>query len=229
MKKTLKESLINTAKELQVKKESLINTAKELQVKNDPSHDFNHVTRVLNLSLQIAKEVHADEDILIPAVLFHDIIVHKKNSLKSKNEVNESALVAEKILSNVNGYPKKKINSVVQCIKECSFSKGLQASSLESQVLQDADRLEATGAIAIMRTFSSGGQMNSPFYPKEDPLCENGAIAFRSSLDLFYNRLLVVQDTMNTTLAKKIAKQRTVFLKKFLKQLEIELKEAKIL
>lgn len=62
-------------------KESLINTAKELQVKNDPSHDFNHVTRVLNLSLQIAKEVHADEDILVPAVLFHDIIVHKKNSM----------------------------------------------------------------------------------------------------------------------------------------------------
>lgn len=210
-------------------KEKLIQIAKEKQTRNDSAHDFNHVTRVLNLSLRIAKQVQADEDILIPAVLFHDIVVYQKNSEQSKNEVHESASVAEKILNELQEYPKEKIKTVLSCIRECSFSKGLQPSSLESQVLQDADRLEATGAIAIMRTFSSGGQMNAPFYPPEDPLCEKGFITFRSSLDLFFTRLLIVKDTMHTDYAKKLATQRTVFLRKFLIQLKKELKESKII
>ncbi|HCC06404.1 TPA: phosphohydrolase [Candidatus Nomurabacteria bacterium] len=210
-------------------KEKLIQIAKDMQTRSDSAHDFNHVERVLNLALRIAKQVQADEDILIPAVLFHDIVVYQKKSEQSKNETNESALVAEKILNELKEYPKEKINSVLSCIRECSFSKGLQPSSLESKVLQDADRLEATGAIAIMRTFSSGGQMNAPFYPPEDPLCEKGFIIFRSSLDLFFTRLLIVKDTMHTDYAKKLAEQRTVFLRKFLVQLKRELKESKIL
>lgn len=210
-------------------RERLLQIAKELQTRNDPSHDFNHVTRVLNLALRIGKQVQADEDILIPAVLFHDIVVYQKNSKQSKNEVNESAVTAEKVLHELQEYPKEKINTVLSCIRECSFSKGLKPSSLESQVLQDSDRLEATGAIAIMRTFSSGGQMNAQFYPPEDPLCEKGFSTFRSSLDLFFARLLIVKDTMHTEYAKKIAEQRTNFLKRFLKQLKKELKESKIL
>lgn len=210
-------------------KQELIKIASKLQTKKDPSHDFQHIMRVLNMSIKLAKISKADQDIIIPAALFHDIVVHKKNSPKSKNETNESAVVAEKILSKLTSYPKEKIPNVVACIKECSFSKGLKASSLESEILQDADRLEATGVVSIMRTFSSGGQMNRPFYPKDDPMCKNGHDRFRSNIDLFYNRLLVVKDTMHTKYAIKIAEQRTNFLKKFLKQLEKELKESEIL
>lgn len=210
-------------------KKKIIKIAEKLQTKGDPSHDFNHVIRVLNLSLKLAKLYKANTDVIIPAALFHDIIVHPKNSPKSKNETNESAVLAKKILNEIKEYPKEKIPEVMACIKECSFSKGLKPSSLESKILQDADRLEATGVISIMRTFSSGGQMNRPFYPKEDPFCKNGTVKFRSCLDLFYERLLIVKDTMNTKHAKKIAEQRTCFLKKFLKQFERELKESKIL
>ena len=71
--------------------------------------------------------------------------------------------------------------------------------------------------------------MNKPFYPEEDPLCKESFIRFRSGIDLFYERLLIVKDTMNTSYAKKVAEQRTNFLKKFLKQLEKELKESKVL
>lgn len=210
-------------------KQVLIKIAEELQSRSDPSHDFQHVLRVLNLSLKLAKKTNADIDIIIPAVLFHDIVIYPKNSPESKNENTESSIVAEKILNGIKKYPKEKIPRAVSCIKECSFSKGLKASSLESEILQDADRLEATGAISIMRTFSSGGQMNKPFYPSEDPLCKKGSVRFRSSIDLFYERLLVVKDTMHTEYAKKIAEQRTNFLKKFLKQLEKELKESKVM
>lgn len=209
--------------------EQLIEIVREKQAKEDPSHDFQHVFRVFNLALQIGRKEKADLDILVPAALFHDIVVYRKDHPDSKNETIESAELARGILSALPGYPPEKIAPVVACISQCSFSKGITPDSLESQILQDADRLEATGAISIMRTFSSGGQMNRQFYDPDDPFCRNGAVASRSNLDLFYRRLLVVGKRMNTGFAKKIAKRRTAFLKKFLKELELELKESKVI
>ncbi len=210
-------------------KEKLISIAREKQTKNDPSHDFQHVFRVFNLALQIGKKENADLDILIPAALFHDIVMYGKNHPNSKNEADESANFAEKVLKNIKDYPQPKIEKVVTCIKQCSFSKGIKPDLLESKILQDADRLEATGAISIMRTCSSGGQMNIPFYDPKDPFCAKGAVAFRSDLDLFYMRLLKVEKGMHTKFAKQIAKRRTVFLKKFLNELRLELKESKVI
>ena len=80
-----------------------------------------------------------------------------------------------------------------------------------------------------MRTFSSGGQMNRPLYPAEDPLMTKGPVTFRSSLDLFPERLLKVESGMHTKTAMALAKRRTQFLKDFLKELESELKESGIL
>ncbi|MCL4551876.1 MAG: HD domain-containing protein [Bacteroidetes bacterium] len=210
-------------------KNKLIEIAREKQTRNDPSHDFQHIFRVFNLALEIGKEEKADLDVLIPAALFHDVIVYRKDHPKSKNETNESAEVAENILKNLKGYPQSKIEKVMICIKECSFSKGVTPDLLESKILQDADRLEATGAISIMRTFSSGGQMNRGFYDPADPFCEKGTVASRSNLDLFYDRLLVVGERMHTKFAKRIAKRRTAFLNKFLNELKTELKESKVI
>ena len=207
----------------------LIKIVQQKQTKIDPSHDINHVLRVFKLAQEIGKTEKADLDVLIPAALFHDIIVYKKNHPKSKNETNESAEYAKNVLKKVKNYPQNKIERVVVCIRQCSFSKGIRPDLLESKILQDADRLEATGAISIMRTFSSGGQMNRPFYDPIDPFCKNGHIDFRSGLDLFYKRLLIVEKGMHTKIAKKIAKRRTVFLKNFLAELKIELKESKVI
>lgn len=209
--------------------EKLIKIAQENQTQNDPSHDWQHVRRVFNLALQISKKEKPDLDILIPATLFHDIIVYQKNHPNSKKEANASAKFAQKILKNIRQYPQEKIEKVTTCIEQCSFSKGSKATSIESKILQDADRLEATGAISIMRTFSSGGQMNQKFYNPADPFCKNDIIDFRSNMDLFYKRLLVVGKGMHTKTAKKIAKRRTIFLKKFLNEFKLELKESKII
>ena len=210
-------------------KETLIDIAKDLQVKGDPSHDFQHVLRVLNLATKIGKSVDADPDVVIPAALFHDIIVYRKDSPQSKNEADESAEIAMRELTRIDGYPKEKIEDVKICIKECSFSKGILPTLLESKVLQDADRLEATGAISIMRTFSSCGQMDRPLYDPNDPFCKNGSQQFKSGIDLFYRRLLIVEKTMHTKLAKKMARSRTKFLRSFLAQLERELVESDII
>lgn len=210
-------------------KDRLISIAEGKQVKDDPSHDFQHILRVTNLAEKIAEDVGADLDIVIPAALFHDIVVYKKNSSQNKNSADESADVAAEILEQTEGYPKDKIDSVKICIKECSFSKGIMPETLESKVLQDADRLEATGAISIMRTFASTGQMNNPFYDPKDPLCKNGPVQFRSAIDLFFNRLLIVGDKMHAKIARDMAKQRTEYIKKFLKQFEDELTESGIM
>ena len=209
-------------------KEKLIKIARKKYAKNDPSHDFQHALRVCNLVCEIGKQESADLDILIPAALFHDAIVYKKNHPKSKNETEESARFTIKTLKSMKGYPQEKIEKVIICIKECSFSKRIKPELLESKILQDADRLEATGAISIMRTFSSGGQMGLQFYDPADPFCKKNTTVFRSDIDLFYRRLLIVEKEMNTTFARKIAKRRTTFLRNFLNELELELKESKV-
>jgi uncharacterized protein len=208
-------------------KEQLIQLAKNLQTKDDPSHRIDHILRVLGLALKIAKKEKADLEIIIPAVLFHDIVVYRKDSPESKNETEESAEKAGEILSKLNWYPKEKIETVKTCIRECSFSKGILPETIEGKTMQDADRLESTGVISIMRTFSSGGQMNRSLYFENDPFREQSIpLVAEASLDLFFIRLLKIAGTMRTETGFKMAKKRHVFLLKFLKQLKTELKES---
>lgn len=208
----------------------LIEIAKEKQTREDPSHDFQHILRVTNMAQKIAEIEGADLDVVIAAALFHDSVVYPKNSPQSKNETEESAEYVEEVLKSFYEYPQDKIEKVKTCIRQCSFSKGIIPDLLEAKILQDADRLEATGAISIMRTFSSGGQMNRQFYLPEDPFHEkSGLVPFSSNLELFYKRLLVVEKGMYTELAKKIAKRRTEFLEAFLAEFRLELEESGII
>lgn len=210
--------------------EKLIDIAEKRQIKGDPSHDFQHILRVFFLAKKIGEHEAADLDVVIPAALFHDTVVYRKDSPESKNETEESALATGTILETIEEYPKEKIPQVQACIRECSFTKGLKPSSPESAVLQDADLLESTGAISIIRTFSSGGQMNRQFYDPQDPFRKTTEPDVKSSgLDLFYVRLLKARGRMHSDYAKKIAERRTEFLEKFLDELSLELSEAGII
>lgn len=205
-------------------KEKLIHIAKTKIKGDDTSHDFEHALRVLATAERIAKEEKADLDIIIPAALFHDLVIYPKNHPDKHKSQEESAESAEKILNEINNFPKDKIEKVKICILECSFSKGIVPKLLESKILQDADGLEATGAISIMRTYSSTGMMKRPFYHSQDPFCENRQPDdMKFALDLFYTRLLKVGERMHTKTAKEIAKRRTHFLNEFLKELKLEL------
>lgn len=209
-------------------KKRIFAAAETQQTKSDPSHDFEHIKRVCNMALKIAEIEGADLDIVMPAALFHDAIVYPKDSPHSQNETIESAAYARKILEDLD-YPPEKISAVEQCIAECSFSKGIKPVMLESKILQDADRLEATGAISIMRTFASCGQMNRSFYNPNNPLSREGEEDAKTGVGLFYRRLLVVAEQMHTETGQVIAGRRTTFLKNFLDELEIELRESDIL
>jgi len=208
-------------------KQKLIAIAKEHVKTDDPSHDFGHALRVLAFAENIAKKEEADLDVIVPAALFHDIINHPKNSPKANIAPDESADLTRKILKQIKEYPQRKISDVHFAIKNCSFNKAAKVDPLEAQILQDADGLEATGAISIMRTFSSTGSMQRPFYNPKDPFCKKRQPdSLHYALDLFFTRLLVVEKRMNTKTAKKIAKKRTVFLRIFLEELRSELKGA---
>lgn len=206
-------------------RQELIKIAKERILTVDSSHDYNHAMQVLANVEMIAKEEKGDLDVLVPAALFHDIIVHPKNKKNSHKSQEDSAKLAEVILKGIKNYPQKKIPEVKVCIEECSYSRGIKPSSFSSKILQDADRLESTGAVSVMRAFSSAGQMKILLYNLADPFCKKREpSSFSFGLDLFYSRLLKVGDNINTKAAKKIAKRRTKFLRAFLKELEIEFK-----
>lgn len=203
----------------------LIKIAKQKIPNTDVSHDFDHAMRVVSNTERISQEEGGDFEIIFPGALFHDVIVYPKNHPDKHKSQEESAEAAGKVLTSFRNFPKAKIEKVKICIMECSFSKGIVPKTLESRILQDADGLEATGAISIMRTYSSTGQMKRPFYNIDDPFCKNrkpNAIKF--ALDLFYERLLKVAERMHTKTAKKIAKRRTDFLMTFLTEFELELK-----
>ena len=205
----------------------LIDISKDKMFKNDPSHDINHMLRVLSLSEKIAKAENADLDIIIPAAIFHDVICYPKNHNNRARSSVDSAKFARKVLNRTDGFPKDKINRVYDSIESCSFSKGIVPNFLEAKILQDADGLEATGAIAIMRTFSSAGVMNMDFYNIADPFCKSREPnSLQYALDLFFIRLLVIHKKLHSKTAIRIAKRRMKFLRTFLNELKLELSES---
>ncbi|QAA33305.1 HD domain-containing protein [Clostridium manihotivorum] len=205
-------------------KNSLIDIAKEKIGSNDPSHDINHALRVLNNAEIICNKEGGDMDIVIPAALFHDIICYQKNSQKSALSSKHSADMAADILKNFKEYNSSKIAMVYEAIEKCSFSKGIIPNFLEGKIVQDADRLEATGAISIMRTFCSAGLMKSSLYNVNDPFCvERVPNGKQYALDLFYSRLLKIKNTMNTETGRILAEERSLVLDQFLDSLRREL------
>jgi len=205
-------------------RKKLIEEAGRVISDNDPSHDLNHALRVLGNAEYITHVEGGDLEIIIPAALFHDLVNYAKDDPRSADAAEESALLARGILQKLPDYNPPKITFVERAIIEHSYNKGIRPESLESQIVQDADRLEATGAISIMRTFCSTGQMKRQFYDSEDPFCEQRKADSSSyALDLFYTRLLKVKDLMNTATARRLAEKRTRFLYQFLGELKEEI------
>lgn len=190
----------------------------------DPAHDFHHIMRVYKNAKLIGRREGTNMEILLPAVLLHDLVVYTKGSAKSSKSSDESADLAKNILQSY-GYPQDQINQICYCIRVHSYSKRLVPASLEGKILQDADRLDALGAIGIARTFSVGGSENRTFYNADDPFCRSDRDLddMQWTLDHFQMKLLKLQDCMHTKTAKKIAQERTRFMILFIRQLQKEI------
>jgi uncharacterized protein len=206
--------------------EQIMKTVELLLHNQSPAHDFQHILRVYKNAEMISRqEDGVDLDIVLAAALLHDLVVYPKGSSKTINSADDSADVAKKILFEYKKYPIEKIEKVADTIRTHSYSKKLIPSTLEGKILQDADRLDAIGAIGIARTFSVGGSENRSLYNPADAFCESERRLDDTqwTLDHMKKKLMILKNSMHTKTAKKLAEQRTEFMELFLNQLRKEL------
>jgi uncharacterized protein len=189
----------------------------------DPAHDFRHVRRVLASATALARAEQADIEVVAPAALLHELFNHPKNHPDSALSGELCAERARDVLRR-EGYAKERIEAVAYAIRVHPFSRGIVPETLEARVLQDADRLDALGAIGIARCFSTGGTMGAAFYCDDDPFCTRRAPDDRAfSVDHFYRKLLTLPATMHTNAARRMAEERAAFMRGYLEELEREI------
>jgi len=181
------------------------------------SHEFSHTQRVYNLALKISRNKKVDLDVIRAAALLHDIARFREDKGEIKCHAEESAKMAKLILTNLD-FPKEKISKVLHAIRVHRHSKGLKAKSKEAEILQDADRLDALGAIAIGRMFSTGGKIGLPLYKPNRPLGGSySGYKSDSTIHGFYSKILkITPNTFKTEIARKIANGRYIYVQKFL-------------
>lgn len=193
------------------------------KLENDVAHDFEHVDRVLKNAKMIAKKEKVDLRMITAAVLLHDIITYPKSDPRSKNSSIESAEKSREILKKYD-FSEDEIQIISDAIRDHSASRNVVPQTNVGKILQDADRLDALGAIGIARTFSVGGSEKRPFYNTSDPFCKKHTPDDKSwTLDHFYKKLLLLEKTMNTKTGKFEARKRVKIMKKILEELKKEI------
>jgi uncharacterized protein len=192
---------------------------------SEGGHDWWHTYRVLQVSRAISKEENACLFICELGALLHDIADPK---FHDGDEINGS-LITRKFLEDQD-LDNATISRVIEIIDNVSYKGGQGnhiAKSLELKVVQDADRLDALGAIGIARAFNYGGYKNRKLYdPDIPPKKYSSAGGYRKSdaptINHFYEKLLLLKDLMNTETGRKMAEKRHRFLKEFLKRFKEE-------
>ncbi|HLP44277.1 MAG TPA: HD domain-containing protein [Candidatus Nanoarchaeia archaeon] len=213
-------------KKSQIIKNTELFAKQSLEKDKSGSHDWWHIVRVRNNGRAICKTEKADPFIVDLAVLLHDV-----GDWKVIDKKEDDYTIAENFLVQQN-LDQKTIDQVMFIIKNMSFSKSLGQKSknvpIEFYVVQDADRLDAMGAIGIARVFAYGGVKGRPLhdpvrkFSKHFSSEEHYRNSAPPSFHHFYEKILLLKDLMNTKSAKKIAARRHEYLKKYMKQFLLE-------
>lgn len=188
-------------------------------------HDWFHIERVFKNALLISKNEDVDLTVISLGALLHDIADYKFHD----GDETVGPTKARKFLQSQN-LSEEKIQHVVNIIENVSFKGGnidQTFYSKELDVIQDADRLDAIGAIGIARTFNYGGFKNRKMYdpdikPDLNMTPEEYKISNAPTINHFYEKLLLLKDLMNTETGRKIAQDRHLFMKQFLEQFYAE-------
>jgi len=189
----------------------------------DAAHDLQHICRVALNARRLCSASGADWNIVMPAAWLHDCVIVPKSSPDRAGASQLAATRAQQWLTEV-AWPYDNHESISHCIAAHSFSAGIKPLTLEAKVLQDADRLDALGAVGLARTLMLGGEMKRTFYQPEDPFCQfRTADDSTYTLDHLYSKLLTLEATMQTPAGKKEAARRTQYLMDFLTQMASEL------
>ena len=173
-------------------------------------HDFDHTLRVYHMAPRLAEEEGADLQTVQLAALLHDV-----DDRKLSPETYEGKLRAVAFLRE-NGVEDGEIESIVDIVSRISFSAQLPPpESIEGKCVQDADRLDAMGAIGIARTFAYGGSRGRRMHDPE-------GVDKNASIQHFYDKLLRLKDSMNTPTGRRMAEERDQFMRQFLEQFYAE-------
>ena len=198
-----------------------INFVKEALANAEGGHDWWHIYRVWNTAKQISQSENVDSFIVELGALLHDIADSKFND----GDETIGPKIATDFLRSQN-LDESVITHVVAIIENISFKGGKELQkfkSLELDVIQDADRLDAIGAIGIARTFNYGGFKNREIYNPEIPpnlnmTKEEYKNSTAPTINHFYEKLLLLKDRMNTRTGKRIASERHKFMEEYLNQ-----------
>ena len=182
-------------------------------------HDFDHTLRVYHMATRLAMEEGADLQTVQLAALLHDV-----DDRKLSPETHENLDRARSFLMSQNLAPEK-TETVLESIRNLSFKGTGQSipASIEGKIVQDADRLDAMGAIGIGRAFAFGGSRGREMYdPSQPPQRNMDPEAYAKSqghtINHFYEKLLLLKDLMNTDAGKAMAAHRHGFMESFLEE-----------
>lgn len=190
---------------------------------HDPAHDWQHVCRVAANAARIAPTVGADGDIVLAAALCHELVSLPKDHPEAARSGALCAEAARRLLTDLD-WSESESAAVAACIAVHGFAAGLAAPTPEARVLQDADRLDAIGAIGIARLFATCAALQRPFYDPADPFAtEREPDDRRWGLDHVYRKLLRLPGQMHTAIARQMAESRLAFLQAYLAQLRQEI------
>ena len=189
----------------------------------DPSHDILHVKRVVGVAKKLCIEENASIEVVVPAAYLHDCVYISKSDPRRKQASQLSATKAKNLLKQWN-YPDQFIDDIAHAIEAHSFSANITALSLEAKIVQDADRLDAIGAVGIMRCFSFSGLSNRSFYNSVDPFCSKRLPDdSNNALDHFFVKLMKIPQSLHTRSAQAEAKKRLSTMNSFLSSLRAEI------
>lgn len=194
----------------------------------DPAHDIAHIRRVVANARRLAGIEGADLAIVLPAAWLHDCVVLPKDSAR-RAEASQLAAERAGAFLRKTGYAPDLIPAIEHAIVTHSFSAGIPPRTLEAKVVQDADRLDALGAIGIARTLLLGGTMGKPLYDMDEPLpVTREPDDRRNVIDHFYVKLLKLPDMMHTAAGRREGERRARLMRVYLEELGRELTESQL-
>ncbi len=202
-----------------------VEQAQTFYTDTDPTHDFNHVLRVVGLAVRLAEVEGADVDVVRTAALLHDVSRPQDTnlSMQADPETDHAVLAARYIRELLSDEPSEFVDAVAHAIEAHRFRNNIEPQTLEAKILFDADKLDSIGAIGIARAFAYAGTLGNPLWGE---VAEGYTPTARDKTHTpnheFHIKLKLIKDRLYTPTGRKLAEERHAFMAAFFDRLALE-------